>query len=304
MKPIDSEIPRLEQFHRTLMQDINGLDRTDLEGMVLAFNDEEKRAKLRADFRNFAQTLDIILPDPRAEPYLEDLKLFERLNAGLNARYREEGFNIAGCGGKVKKLIDEYIRSPSITLLVDLVPILSPKFQEKLDKFRRPESQASEIEHALRHQINVNMDEDPEFYTSLKERLEKIIAMYRQERISLADKIKELKALITDLKARPNIARAMGLNSAEMAFYNICKREMEKVGITDDRDLVQITYEILEKIEPLINIVDWTRKSETQRKIRIEIKDKLRIINPNYTKEELNQVVIELVNLAKVHYKN
>ena len=303
MKPIDSEIPRLEQFHRTVMQHINGLDRTDLEGMVLAFHEEEKRAKFRADFRNFTQTLDIILPDPRAEPYLDDLKLLERLIAGLNARYREEGFDIAGCGGKVKELIDEYIRSPSITQLVDPVPILSPKFQEKLEAFKRPESKASEIEHAIRHEISVKIDEDPEFYTSLKERLEKIIEMYRQERIDLAEKIKELKALVADVKARPDIARAMGLNSAEMAFYNICKREMEQVGMTDDRELVMVTYEILEKIEPLINIVDWTRKSETQRKIRQKIKKKLREKNPDYTREELDQLAVELVNLAKVHYK-
>lgn len=303
MKPIDSEIPILEQYHRTVMQHLNGLDKTDLEGIVLAFIEEEKRAKFRVDFRNFAQSLDIILPDPRAEPYLDDLKLLERIIRSLNARYREEGFDIAGCGGKVKKLIDEYIRSPLITQLVDPVPILSPKFQEELEKFKRPESQASEIEHALRHEISVKLDEDPEFYTSLKERLEKIIEMYRQERIDLAEKIKELKALVSDLKARPDIARAMGLNSAEMAFYNICKREMEQIGITDDRELVKITYEILEKIEPLINIVDWTRKTETQRKIRQKIKNELRAKNPDYTREELDQVAVELVNLAKVHYK-
>lgn len=304
MKPIDSEIPRLEQFHRTVMQHLNGLDSTDLEGLVLAFHEEEKRTRLREEFRNFAQTLDIILPDPRAEPYLGDLKLLERLIAALNARYRpESGLDIAECGGKIKQLIDEYIRSPSITQLVDPVPILSPKFQEKLEIFKRPESQASEIEHAIRHEINVKIDEDPEFYTSLKERLEKIIEMYRQERIDLAEKIKELKALVTDVKARPDIARAMGLNSAEMAFYNICKREMEQVGITDDRELVKVTYKILEKIEPLINIVDWTRKYETQRKIRKKIKDELRVKNPDYTREELNQVAVELVNLAKVHYK-
>ena len=95
----------------------------------------------------------------------------------------------------------------------------------------------------------------------------------------------------------------MGLNSAEMAFYNICKREMEQVGMINDRELVQVTYEILEKIEPLINIVDWTRKSETQRKIRKKIKKKLREKNPSYTIEELNQLAVELVNLAKVHYK-
>ncbi len=303
MKPIDSEIPRLEQFHRTVMQHLNGIDRTDLEGMVLAFHEEEKRSKFRADFRNFAQTLDIILPDPRAEPYLDDLKLLERLIAGLRARYRPEGLDIAGCGGKVKQLIDEYIRSSSITQLVELVPILSPKFQEKLEQFKRPESQASEIEHAMRHEISVKIEEDPEFYTSLKERLEKIIEMYRQERIDLAEKIKQMKALVADVKARPDIARAMGLNSAEMAFYHICKREMEQVGMTNDRELVKVTYEILEKIEPLINIVDWTRKSETQRKIRHKVKKKLREKNPEYDLEKLNQLATEIVNLAKVHYK-
>lgn len=303
LKPIDSEIPRLEQYHRTVMQHLNGLDRNDLEGIVLRFEDEDKRMKFKSDFRNFAQTLDIILPDPRAEPYLKDLKLLEQIIAALRARYREEDLRIEDCGGKVKKLIDEYVRSPEITHLIEPVPILSPQFQEKIDKLKNPVSQASEIEHAIRHEISVKVEQDPEFYTSLKERLEKIIEMYRQERIDLAEKIRDLKALVEDIKRRPNIAREMGLNSAELAFYNIIKREMEKIKMSEDREIVKITYEILEEIEPYINIVDWTRKSETQRKIRKDIKDKLWEYNPEYSRDELDKLVHDIVNLAKVHYK-
>lgn len=78
---------------------------------------------------------------------------------------------------------------------------------------------------------------------------------------------------------------------------------MKRIGMTDDRELVKVTYEILEEIEPLINIVDWTRKSEIQRQIRRDVKKKLRETNSYYNREELDKIAVEIINLAKVHYK-
>ena len=39
------------------------------------------------------------------------------------------------------------------------------------------------MEHAIRHEINVRVEENPAFYPSLRERLEEIIEQQRLERL-------------------------------------------------------------------------------------------------------------------------
>ena len=42
------------------------------------------------------------------------------------------------------------------------------------------------MEHAIRHEINVRVEENPAFYQSLRERLEEIIEQQRLERLDAA----------------------------------------------------------------------------------------------------------------------
>ena len=302
MLPIDSELPRLEEYHRAVMQVLNGLDQSDVEAIVLAFEDEQKRAELQSAFRLFAQSLDIILPDPRAERYITDLKLLVKIIRALRVRYRDEQLNIAGCGEKIKEIINDHIRTAGIIELVKPISIFSKNFQEQLDQFKNPKSSASEITHAIKHEINIRGEEDPEFYMGLKDQLEIIIEMYREQRIDLAEKIKMLKSLAKDIKTHSAIAEQMGLNPAELALFNICKREMKKLGIGEDQEIFKATHEILDGIEPWVNIVDWKRKSDIRRQMRVEIKKVLKTKNESYTRKELDEIAHEIVKLATIHY--
>lgn len=300
MIPIDSELPRLAQFHRNVMKYLNGLDRADLEGIVLKLEPEDVRASFYADFKKFAQSLDMVLPNPKAEPYLDDLKLLQNIIKALRVRTRDEHLNIVGCGGKIKQIINDHVRSLGITQLVEPVPILSDKFQETLDALKNPKSKASEIEHAVRQEISVKVEEDPVFYTSLKEKLEEIIEMYRQQRIDLAEQIKQLKVLVTELKSRPDKAKLMGLNQSEMAFFNLFKADLNVLGIKEDSEIVRITYEVLEAIEELITLVDWQRKNDILRQIRRN--SKIVLSRYGIKRQRWNTLSQEIVNLAKTHY--
>lgn len=60
----------------------------------------------------------------------------------------------------------------------------------------------------------------------------------------------------------------MGLNSAELAIFNLLKEDSIKAGIEDEREMVKFTYEILEAIEPYVTLIDWQHKSDILRQIR------------------------------------
>ena len=261
---------------------------------------EDIRANFHDDFRKFAQSLDIVLPDPRGQPYLTDLKRFGMILRAAKNRFREEQLELVGCGDKVKKIIDEHIRSSGVKILVDPVPILSEKFQEILDGLKSPKSKASEMQHAIQHEITVKIGEDPVFYTSLKERLEEIIEMYTQNRIDLAEKIKRLKNLYNEIRTRPDIAELMGLNSAELAIFNTLKEDSKKAGIEDDREIVKFTYEILEAIEPFVTLIDWQHKSDILRRLRKASKNVFE--TKEIEKKKRDQLAHQIEELSKVHF--
>jgi type I restriction enzyme R subunit len=272
----------------------------DLEACVLLLEPEGVRADFHSDFKKFSQSMDVVLPDPRAQPYLPDLKRFGMILKAAKNRYREEQLNLAGCGEKVQKIIDEHIRSTNIKILVEPVSILSEKFQEALDSLKSEKSKASEMQHAIQHEISVKIDEDPVFYRSLKERLEEIIEMYTQNRIDLAEKIMRLKALYNEVRERPNLALKMGLNSAELAFFNLLKDTSHEIGIEDDREIVKFTYEVLEAIEPYVTLIDWHHKSDILRQIRKA--SKLVFHQKDIEKSKQSRLAHQIEELAKVHF--
>jgi len=304
LQPIESELPRLEQFHRKVMSYFNNIDKTDLEACISILEPEAVRNSFHHDCKLFVQSLDLVLPDPRAQPYVSDLKWLGKLIRAARNRFRDEQLEIAGYGGKVKEIIDEHIRTLKIIQLVEPVPILSDKFNEALNALKSEKAQASEMEHAIRHEITTKAEEDPIFYRSLKERLEEIIRQYNEERISLAEKIKRLKALIIDIKEKPSIARKLGLNTAELAFFNLHKEDLQNAGIEDEREIVKFTYEILESIEPFVTIVDWHLKADILRQIRKACKQKFYELKDEFPLEKTRYHPLsqQIVELAKVHF--
>ena len=75
----------------------------------------------------------------------------------------------------MRKLIADAVVADGIEILVKEVPLFSPEFEEKIGALATDEAKASEMEHAIRHEISVHVEENPAFYQSLRERLEALI---------------------------------------------------------------------------------------------------------------------------------
>ena len=124
--------------------------------------------------------------------------------------------------------------------------------------------------------------------------------MYNENRINLAEKIKRLRALYNEIKERPNLAEKMGLNSAELAIFNLLKEDSIKAGIEDEREMVKFTYELLEAIEPYVTLIDWQHKSDILRQIRKS--SKLVFHQKDIDKKRQNPLAHQIEELAKVHF--
>jgi len=109
----------------------------------------------------------------------------------------------------VRKLIEDSIIADGVSILVKEVNLFSPDFEERLHAHKSPEARASEMEHAVRHEIHTRIDEDPAFYQSLREQLERILTEYRARRIDAAQQLRR-EQLVTILRLDANQRHPQG----------------------------------------------------------------------------------------------
>lgn len=314
MKPKEEELPRLEQRHRAAMRFFDRIDKSDLEACLRVLEPPDVRADFDAAFLRFSQSMDMVLPDPKALKFGADLKWLGKLRNAARARFRDEKIDLSACGAKVRQLIDEHIKTEGIERLLEPVSIFSKKFDEIVESLTTSEAKASEMEHAIRHEIHVHLQEDPVFYESLKVRLQKIIEEKKQERITAAGELKRLNALVSEMRNVANAAQELGLSEDEFALYKLLKAE-EILGDGSDglsvcepsvpygkeRDSFKdMTHMIMKSLED-IAVIDWVHKEGVQREMRQRVKGILRERWVNF--EDIEPLTLKIMDLAKVRLR-
>ena len=201
LTPNVDELPRLQSRHAAAMKFFQSVaDTNDLDACVRVLEPEDVRAAFDLAFRRFSQSMDMLLPDQRALRYHADLRWLGKIRGTARARYRDDRLDLSGCGEKVRKLIADAVIADGIEILVKEVQLFSQEFDEKVEALATDDAKASEMEHAIRHEINVRVEENPVFYQSLRERLEEIIEQRRQERLDAAQQLSLLNSLREELK--------------------------------------------------------------------------------------------------------
>jgi type I restriction enzyme R subunit len=304
LRKLEEEIPHLEAAHARVMKHFKGMDIEDVEECVLSLEPKQRRQGYLTDFQIFSKQLDIVLPDSAAKPFLHDMKILGKIANAAKNRYRDEMINIAGAGEKVRKLIEDHLHSIGINPRTPPIPLLANNFKEELSKHKSARSRASEIENALRHQIRIKIDENPEFYKSLSEKLEDLIRKYRE-------RWDELEQLLLDL--RDNVANeereatTHGLNKTEYAFYLILDAEVRKAEVNgvkepNQEQLIELTKELTAMMEKAISIIDFHQKWNEQKRVNKEIRWAI-YKQPFATDELVEAVSTRFMELAMVKFK-
>jgi type I restriction enzyme R subunit len=307
LTPKGDELPRLQARHAAVLRFFQKVkDKSDLDQCVAVLEAEDTRAEFEATFRRFGQSMDMVMPDPKALPYYGDLKWLGKVRQTARARYQDARMDISDCGEKVRKLIEDAIVAEGIEILVQKVSLFSKEFDEKVDALKSNEAKASEMEHAIRAEIHVRLEENPAFYTSLKDRLEKIIEDRKAERLEQAKQLDLLKALIKDLKNEAGAAEKLGLSETGFAIFGVLTKGPEAKGDliaetvaswgTDD-SRKELSSLIEEAVEPFTDLVDWVHKADIERQLRQQVKRQLRAAQ--CPPERLEPATASIVDLLK-----
>jgi type I restriction enzyme R subunit len=306
LKPKTDVLPRLESYHRTAMRFFAKARRDDVEACIRILEPEDARAEFEITFRRFARGMDMLLPDPSALPFLADLKWLGQVRNAARIRFRDERFDLSGCRAKVRALIEEHIAAGGVDQLLPPVSILAPEFEEEIRKLGSNEARASEMEHAIRHEIHVRMDANPVYYQSLRERLAQIIDERRQARIDAAEQLRLLGTVVEDLKSVRRKAESFGLDESGFAIYELLRTVGQQAsshtaatGDGSDVDSVrrEQASQILAELRELA-IVDWTQKEDVQRRMRQAVKRHLRAAR--HPREQIETLTSSVMDLARV----
>ena len=297
---LKEELPKLKNAHTRVMQHFGDIDIDDLDASINALKDDVKRQSFQTDFNTFARQLDVILPEPSATKFLGDLKKLGKIAIGARNLYRDEQLDITGVGEKVRELIEEHVYATGIDPKIPPIDLLDPDYKEKLNEHKSAESKASEITNAIKHHINIRVEEDPEYYKKLSERLEEIIQKHE-------DRWDEILQLLLDLRDNIEInhkkdADDLGLSQTELAFYNILISELSDDQKNDEAKLGKakaVVTSLVELLDEASLIVDFFNKWTEQKRIKKNIK---RLIIENFDESLVEQVSSRFMDLARTKF--
>jgi type I restriction enzyme R subunit len=284
-------------------------DKDDLEACVAVLEPEDVRAEFDQAFKRFAQSLDMILPDPRALPYVGDAKWLGKIRGTAGAKFRDEKLDISDCGAKVRKLIEDAVIADGIQILVKQVSLFTPEFDQKIKALKSDEAKASEMEHAIKNEIHVKLDEDPAFFSSLRERLEKLIEDRKAKRIDAIQQLKLFEQLRSELRGHEQAAESVGLSATAFAIYGLVAEPKPLVAAEGksaaygqiDESRRELAALLEEQLTTQVGIVDWQRKDDVQREMRRLIKRQLKAAS--FPADKVEAVAESVVDLLKRRQK-
>lgn len=318
LKNITSEVPVLQERYQRLLQlftehkvrhvqDFVEGRLSDVESEAAVVHEAVnllKDEKIRADFdvylKKFLSSLDIILPNIAGQPFRVPAKRLGYILRVAKERYKDDTLNLGDAGQKVRDLINEHLISLGINPKVAPVELLSGDFMEQLEEHAdgNAEAKASEMEHAIRKHCTVHHDEDPAFYKSLSEKVERLIDQYQDEWEKLAEELAKLRQEAAEGRKQGE----EGMSREATTFYShIANEAFEggKVPSSAQPAMKVLMEAIVETLQQSIGSIDFWHNSDKQKRTRSEIKTALTLTEIQELKANRERIAIEIMKLAK-----
>lgn len=306
LRSLKDEIPKLRDRHARALHFFaeHGVpDIADEDACVDLLRDERLRAEFLVKLKQLLLTLDLVLPRPEALTYVSDAKRLTGIQVRARNRYRGGERPIGkDVGEKVRKLIDEHLVSRGIDATIPPISILDAEFADHVEAERTPRAKASEMEHALRYHIRKHIDEDPEHYKKLSERLGEILEQFKDNWDALVDALREFVAEVEAGRQSDDT----GLDPLTQApFLGILKQSFAgdgEVSADDMKRLCSITVELVDHVQQEARLVGFLKNAHAQEVLHKWV---VRFLDDHDLLEwdKLPEVADRVVELARVNHE-
>ena len=320
MESIEELYRKMLNYKEAVMRLFIGLDKSNLDVVMRTLSPEDKRAEFEMGYKRFASTLGALMPSHVNKDDINDLKWLSYVRAGAKARYEPDTqIDISDCGEKARKIISEHLESEGVIQWIAPITLFEKDFERKINSLDTDEAIASGMEHAIKHVINVRMDDNPVYFTSLREKLQKILD---ETETSWHERKKQLQEFIDrDIDSgEEEIAKSLGFeNIEELSIFEVIKKELTSVEsksveetVSEDSieyvsdTTIQLAKEITLDVVNVIKenyLIGWIRNSSKTDDMEKAI---FRILIKKYVNkievQKLKRLSHPLLQLAKRHY--
>ena len=301
----EQELRDLKASHAEIMELLKKHDLTDLtdhDAFFDIFYDEDLRFDFMLAFKKFTKCLNLLFPAKEALTFMPDYQALVAINVLAGKHFRDGRLSMKGIPPKLRAITDEYLESMGIEVKVKPISILDEDFEKQVGRRSRTKTKAAEVEHAIRHHLDVDLDDDPDLQASFAEALALIFEEFRDNWNKIYEELEKLRQRIIGASKEPTY----GLHrKKQMPFFRCFKREVfGDVAMTDaswpdvtaearssydlsneeDRigALVDLTQQVFLVVERELNLTGFWESIPARNKLKAEIQRVL--LSPTFSK--------------------
>lgn len=186
-----------------------------------------------------------------------------------------------GVPKKLRAITDEFLVSEGITQKVAPISVLDPDFQKQAQQRARSKTKAAEVEHAIRHHITVNFDEDPELFASFAKEIERILTEFAGNWDAIWQEMEKLRQKLMAKEQE----ETHGLDrKREMPIFRAIKAELfaDTAALSEEEiaKLVNLTQLVFQSVQTEVRQVGFWDAVAKQARLKGELQRIL--VGPDY----------------------
>jgi type I restriction enzyme R subunit len=297
---LQEEIPKLSEAHRRVMNfwaersiDING----DLEACANILYDERPKAEFYELLRVFLKRMDAFFPRPEALRYYPDAKRLGQIKKLVDDIYRDEVPE--DTKAKIQNLVDQFVESQGIQEKIGTLDILSLDLTQQPRRRRSAQTNAAEMEHALRHHIRTHFNDDPVYYAGLSQRIDELLQRLGEDWDAREG---ALRAMTQQVQAEQTDTSHNGHqpNARIRPFYNALLASLEAPSEATQTQLQTIATALLDYIATCTKIPNFWTDLASRGDLRNQIWLKLEETSL-FPDSKLDSLADQITQLAERH---
>jgi type I restriction enzyme R subunit len=202
----EKELNALRAAQREMMAFFEKYGLTDLndhDAFFDLFYDEDLRFEYLSAFKNFTRCLNLVFPAKEALGFMPDFQKLSEINVLAGKHLRDARLSMKGVPLKLRGITDAYLTSRGIDQKVAPISILDQDFESQVGKRKRTKTKAAEVEHAIRHHLDVDLEDDPDLQASFAEALQKILEEFQNNWKKIYEEMEKLRQRIINASKEP-----------------------------------------------------------------------------------------------------
>jgi len=283
----EEEERELKDSHAAVMALLkkHGLaDLADHDAFFDVFYDEDLRFDFMLAFKKLTKCLNLVFPAKQALDYMPDYQALTEINVLAGKHFRDERLSMKGIPPKLRAITDAYLESRGIDVKIPPISILDEDFEKDVGKRDRTKTKAAEVEHAIRHHLDVELDDDPDLQASFAQALAAIFAQFRENWNKIYEELEKLRLRIISAGKEPTY----GLHrKKQMPLFRMFQRELFDAGEVvaeatppygmneEDRigHLVDLTQKVFLVVERELKLTGFWESIPARNKLKAEIQN-------------------------------